>query len=64
MPEHENSSDHERAFKEWELLEMTLNKGKTLDSKLQEKTVVERISNYYLLRELLWPLGFEFIYFI
>ena len=28
MLEHENSSDHKRAFKEWKILEMTLNKGK------------------------------------
>ena len=42
MPKHENSSDHQRAFKEWKMLEMTLNKGKTLDSKLQEQTMKER----------------------
>ena len=32
MPEHENLSDHQRAFKEWKMLEMTFNKGKTFDS--------------------------------
>ena len=40
IPEHENSSNHLRAFKEWKMLEMTLNK--TLDSKLQEQTMEER----------------------
>ena len=34
IPEHEYSSDHQRAFKEWKWLEMILDKGKTLDSKL------------------------------
>ena len=42
MPEHENSSDYQKAFKEWKMLEMTLNKGKTFDSKLQEQTMKER----------------------
>ena len=36
MPEHENSSDHQRAFKGWKMSEITLNKGKIFDSKLQE----------------------------
>ena len=42
MPEHENSFDHQRAFKEKKMLEMILYKGKTLDSKLQEDTMKER----------------------
>ena len=42
MPEHENLSDHQRAFKEWKMLRMTLNEGKTLDSKLQVLTIKER----------------------
>lgn len=42
MPEHENSSDHQRAFKEWKMLEVTFNKGKTFGSKLQEQTIKER----------------------
>ena len=37
MPKHENSSDHQRAFKEWKICEMTLN-----GSKLQEQTMKER----------------------
>ena len=36
MAEHENSYHHQRAFKKWKMLEMTLNKGKPLDSNLQE----------------------------
>ena len=43
MPKHEeNSSDYQRAFKEWKILEMTLNRGKTPDSKLQEQNMKER----------------------
>ena len=36
MPEHKNLSDHQNAFKEWKILEMTLKKGKTVDSKLSK----------------------------
>ena len=42
MSEHENSSDHQRAFKEWKILEMIFNKGKIFDSKVQEQTLKER----------------------
>ena len=42
MHEPENSSNHQRVFKEWKMLEMTLNKSKTLDSKLPEQTMEER----------------------
>ena len=42
MTEHENPSGDQRVFKEWKMLKITLNKGKTLDSKLQEQTMKER----------------------
>ena len=42
MPEHEHLSDHEKAFNKGKMLEMTLNKDKALDSKLQEQTLTER----------------------
>ena len=47
MPERENSSDHQRAFNEWEMLEMILNKGKALDGKLQEQTMKERFGGKF-----------------
>ena len=51
IPEHENSCDHQRAFKEWKMLGMTLNKVKTFDSKLQEQTMKERqIWRQFLIR--------------
>ena len=59
MPEHENSSDYQRAFKEWKMLEMTLNKGKTLDNKLQEQTREERQVWRQLLRRLLDVVKFQ-----
>ena len=31
-----------KAFKEWKMLKITLNKSKTLDSLLQEQTMKER----------------------
>ena len=34
--------EHERAFKKWKMLEMTLNKCKSIDSKLKEPTMKER----------------------
>ena len=40
MPEYENFSDHQKAFKEWKMFEMTINKGTTLDTKLQEQTMI------------------------
>ena len=42
IPEHENSPDNQRVFKELKMLKMTLNKGKTLDSKSQEQTMKQR----------------------
>ena len=42
MSEHENPSDHQRAFKKWKMLEMALNKRKTLEGILQEQTMKER----------------------
>ena len=58
MPEHKISSDHQRVFKEWKMLEITLNKNKTLDSKLQEQTMKER----EILRQILIRLlGVEFL---
>ena len=37
-----NMPEHERAFKKWKMLEMTLNKCKSIDSKLKEPTMKER----------------------
>ena len=42
MPEYENSS-----FKEWKILEMTLNKNEMVDSKLQEQTMKERFGKRF-----------------
>ena len=42
IPEHENSTENERTFKQWMIMEMTLNKGKIFGSKLQEQTMKER----------------------
>ena len=47
MPERENSSDHQRTFNEWKMLEIILNKGKALDSKLQEQTMKERFGDMF-----------------
>ena len=43
MSEHENSSDHQKSFKEWKWLEMTLNKSKKKTSRESYKNNERKI---------------------